>query len=42
MTAFRLAGTPVTSVGLLKELERPEQTFRDLGPNWYAAIMAPA
>jgi C4-dicarboxylate transporter/malic acid transport protein len=25
--------------GLLKELERPEHVFRDLGPNWYASIM---
>ena len=25
--------------GLLKELERPQDLFRDLGPNWYAAIM---
>jgi C4-dicarboxylate transporter/malic acid transport protein len=25
--------------GLLKELDRPADMFRDLGPNWYAAIM---
>ena len=25
--------------GLLKELERPGDVFRDLGPNWYAAVM---
>jgi C4-dicarboxylate transporter/malic acid transport protein len=25
--------------GLLKELERPEHVFRDLGPNWFAAVM---
>jgi C4-dicarboxylate transporter/malic acid transport protein len=25
--------------GLLKELDRPEHVFRDLGPNWYASIM---
>ena len=25
--------------GLLKELERPGDVFRDLGPNWYASIM---
>ena len=25
--------------GLLKELDRPGHVFRDLGPNWYAAIM---
>jgi tellurite resistance protein TehA-like permease len=25
--------------GLLKELERPGQVFRDLGPNWFAAVM---
>ena len=25
--------------GLLKELERPRDVFRDLGPNWYAAVM---
>jgi C4-dicarboxylate transporter/malic acid transport protein len=25
--------------GLLKELDRPGDVFRDLGPNWYASIM---
>ena len=25
--------------GMLKDLERPGDLFRDLGPNWYAAIM---
>ncbi len=25
--------------GLLKELDRPADMFRDLGPNWYAVIM---
>jgi C4-dicarboxylate transporter/malic acid transport protein len=25
--------------GLLKDLERPEDVVRDLGPNWYASIM---
>jgi C4-dicarboxylate transporter/malic acid transport protein len=25
--------------GLLRELERPRDVFRDLGPNWYAAVM---
>jgi C4-dicarboxylate transporter/malic acid transport protein len=25
--------------GLLKELDRPGDVFRDLGPNWFAAIM---
>jgi C4-dicarboxylate transporter/malic acid transport protein len=25
--------------GLLKELERPGQLFRDLGPNWFASVM---
>jgi C4-dicarboxylate transporter/malic acid transport protein len=25
--------------GLLKDLERPGDIFRDLGPNWYASIM---
>jgi C4-dicarboxylate transporter/malic acid transport protein len=25
--------------GLLNELERPEHLFRDLGPNWFAAVM---
>ena len=25
--------------GLLKELERPEHVVRDLGPNWFAAVM---
>jgi C4-dicarboxylate transporter/malic acid transport protein len=25
--------------GLLKELDRPADMFRDLGPNWYASIM---
>jgi C4-dicarboxylate transporter/malic acid transport protein len=25
--------------GLLKELERPGDMFRDLGPNWYATVM---
>ena len=25
--------------GLLKELERPGDVFRDLGPNWFAAVM---
>jgi C4-dicarboxylate transporter/malic acid transport protein len=25
--------------GLLRELERPGDVFRDLGPNWYAAVM---
>ncbi len=25
--------------GLLKELERPGEAFRDLGPNWFAAVM---
>jgi tellurite resistance protein TehA-like permease len=25
--------------GLLEELERPGDVFRDLGPNWYASIM---
>jgi C4-dicarboxylate transporter/malic acid transport protein len=25
--------------GILKDLERPGQVFRDLGPNWFAAIM---
>lgn len=25
--------------GLLRELKRPADMFRDLGPNWYAAIM---
>jgi C4-dicarboxylate transporter/malic acid transport protein len=34
--------TPVKSgrpSWLLKDLERPGQIFRDLGPNWYASIM---
>jgi hypothetical protein len=30
---------PLQIVRVSLELERPEQTFRDLGPNWYAAIM---
>ncbi len=25
--------------GLLKELKRPGDVFRDLGPNWFAAVM---
>ena len=25
--------------GLLEELERPGDVFRDLGPNWFAAVM---
>jgi tellurite resistance protein TehA-like permease len=25
--------------GLLKELERPGDVFRDIGPNWYASVM---
>ncbi len=25
--------------GLLKELERPGEVFRDLGPNWFATVM---
>ena len=25
--------------GILKDLERPRDVFRDLGPNWYASIM---
>jgi hypothetical protein len=25
--------------GLLKDLERPRDLFRDLGPNWYATVM---
>jgi Voltage-dependent anion channel len=25
--------------GLLEELDRPGDMFRDLGPNWYASIM---
>ena len=25
--------------GLLRELERPRDVFRDLGPNWYASVM---
>ncbi len=25
--------------GLLKELERPGDVFRDIGPNWFAAVM---
>jgi hypothetical protein len=25
--------------GLFKELERPSDVFRDLGPNWFAAVM---
>ena len=25
--------------GLLKELERPGEVFRDIGPNWFAAVM---
>ena len=25
--------------GLFKELERPGDVFRDLGPNWFAAVM---
>jgi C4-dicarboxylate transporter/malic acid transport protein len=25
--------------GLLKELKRPEDVFRDLGPNWFASVM---
>jgi Voltage-dependent anion channel len=25
--------------GLLKELDRPRDVFRDLGPNWYASVM---
>jgi C4-dicarboxylate transporter/malic acid transport protein len=25
--------------GLLRELDRPRDAFRDLGPNWYAAVM---
>ena len=29
-------GTPF---GLLKNLERPGDVFRDLGPNWFAAVM---
>jgi C4-dicarboxylate transporter/malic acid transport protein len=37
----RDAGTRPSQLpfGLLKELERPEHVFRDLGPNWYASIM---
>ncbi len=27
------------SFGLLKDLERPGDMFRDLGPNWYATVM---
>jgi C4-dicarboxylate transporter/malic acid transport protein len=26
-------------LGILKDLERPEQVFRDLGPNWFASVM---
>jgi hypothetical protein len=36
------AGEPTSRhlpFGLLKELERPGDIFRDLGPNWYASIM---
>jgi hypothetical protein len=25
--------------GLLKDLERPRDMFRDLGPNWFATVM---
>ena len=27
------------SFGILKDLERPGDVFRDLGPNWFAAVM---
>ena len=27
------------SFGLLKDLERPADVFRDIGPNWYASVM---
>ncbi len=36
------AGAPASHAlpfGLLKELKRPGDLFRDLGPNWYASIM---
>ena len=26
-------------LGLLRELEHPQDMFRDLGPNWYASVM---
>ena len=26
-------------LGLLKELDHPQDIFRDLGPNWYASVM---
>jgi C4-dicarboxylate transporter/malic acid transport protein len=26
-------------LGLLKELEHPQDMFRDIGPNWYASVM---
>ena len=26
--------------GLLKDLERPRDMFRDLGPNWFATVMS--
>ncbi|HEX3716153.1 MAG TPA: TDT family transporter [Trebonia sp.] len=37
-------GTPALrrrhkSFGLLKDLDRPGQVFRDLGPNWFASVM---
>src|ERR1700748_3316399 len=27
------------SFGILKDLERPGDVFRDLGPNWFASVM---
>ena len=35
----RSAISPRRPFGLFKELERPGGVFRDLGPNWFAAIM---
>src|ERR1700757_3434261 len=35
----RLAHDHHLPFGLLKELDRPGDVFRDLGPNWYASIM---
>src|ERR1700751_1618807 len=35
----RLAHDHHLPFGLLKELDRPGDMFRDLGPNWYASIM---
>jgi C4-dicarboxylate transporter/malic acid transport protein len=33
------AGRQHKSFGILQDLERPGQVFRDLGPNWFASVM---